>query len=92
MSENIGQVMNTVQDTGKVSIAICACLVTLSLLNWLLLFFGLMYLNRFISFSSKKIDIHVENNRPIESKIYFKNDYVQASKEPGNLNSNDQVN
>lgn len=83
----MGQVLNTVQDTGTVSIAICACLATLSFLNWILLFFGLTYLNRFISSSDKKIDVRIDDQ--VESKVNFNN--VRVNEEPGQVRSDENI-
>lgn len=49
MADNIGQVFNVVNDAGKNSINIAASMGALSLLNWFLLFFGFIYMFRFIS-------------------------------------------
>jgi len=49
MADNIGQVFNVVDDSGNVSLNIAACLTVISLFNWFLLFFGLIYIFRTIS-------------------------------------------
>lgn len=49
MSENIGQVLFVTEDGGAHAIKIAACLTCLSLLNWIILFFGLIYIFKEIS-------------------------------------------
>lgn len=54
MGDNIGQIFNVVEDSGTKFLNICACLAAISILNWFMLFFGLIYLFRFLSASSNK--------------------------------------
>ncbi len=71
MGDNIGQVFNVVESSGNKFLSICACLAAISLLNWFILFFGLIYLFRSVSASSNKSGNLVSEN---EKKMTEKTD------------------
>lgn len=68
MGDNIGQIFNVVEDSGTKFINICACLAVISLLNWFILFFGIIYLFRFVSASQNKGNLVSENPNPPAEK------------------------
>ena len=61
MASNIGQIVNTIGDTGKAAVSVAMCLAAISFINWFSLFFGLIYIFRAISVLDKP-EAESENN------------------------------